>query len=152
MNGGGIGVVYNASHLIGIKGEFMGYTGSNTVSGSSNSVTAKPTLFTYLFGPQFKTRAHKANFFVEALFGAGHASASWSQLYYVSHNSGTVYNSNNSFMMDYGGGIDLKVAKHVSIRPVEVDYLFSRFSTNNVSAQQNAFKYFAGINIEMGSK
>lgn len=152
MNGGGVGFVYNVSSLIGIKADFMGYRGSNTVSGAVNSVTVNPTLFTYLFGPQFKFRRHKVDYFAEALFGAGHTSASYSQLLYVSGTPGTVYNSNNSFMMEYGGGLDWKVSHRVSIRPVEVDYLFSRFSANNISAQQNGFKYVVGINVGMGSK
>lgn len=154
MNGGGIGLVYNFNHLVGFKADFMGYRGSNTVSSSSssNSVTANPTLFTYLFGPQFKIRHHKVDYFAQALYGAGHTSASWSQAYYVSGTPGTVYNSNNSFAMEYGGGLDWKVSPHVSIRPVEVDYLFTRFSTNHISAQQNSFKYVAGINVRMGSK
>ena len=152
LNGGGIGLVYNVSSLIGIKADLMGYRGSNTVSGNSNSVTANPTLFTYLFGPQIKVRRSKVDYFAEALFGAGHSSSSFSALYYPSIGTGTVYNSNNSFMMEYGGGLDWKVGHHVSIRPVEVDYLFGRFSANNVSAQQNAFKYVVGINVGMGSK
>ena len=152
MNGGGIGLVYNLGTVLGIKGDFMGYRGSNTVSGSKNSVTTDPTLFTYLFGPHFKKRNHRVDYFGEALFGAGHTSASWSQLYYISGIPGTVYNSNNSFMMEYGGGLDWKLSPNISIRPFEVDYLFSRFSANGVSAQQNAFKYFAGINFAMGSK
>ena len=155
MNGGGIGLVYNLDRVLGIKADLMGYRGSNTVSGNINSVTANPTLFTYLFGPQFTMRGHKFNFFGEALFGAGHSSSSFSQLYYPTTGLGTgpgaVFNSNNSFMMEYGGGIDWKVGHHVSIRPVEADYLFARFSANNFSSQQNAFKYFAGINIGMGS-
>jgi hypothetical protein len=151
MNGGGVGLVYNLNKLLGIKGDFMGYRGSNTVSGAVNSVTANPTLFTYLFGPQVKFRGHKVDYFAEALFGAGHTSASYSQLLYVNGAPGAVYNSNNSFMMEYGGGLDWKVGHHVSIRPAEVAYLWSRFSTNNISAQQNGFKYFVGVNIGMGS-
>jgi hypothetical protein len=155
MNGGGIGLVYNVTHLIGIKADLMGYRGSNTVSGTTNSVTANPTLFTYLFGPQFKFRGHKVEYFGEALYGAGHSSSSFSALYYPSTgvgSAGTVYNSNNSFMMEYGGGLDFKVGHHIEIRPVEVDYLWARFSANNISAQQNAFKYVVGINVGMGSK
>jgi hypothetical protein len=152
MNGGGIGLVYNVTKMLGIKGDFMGYEGSVTATGTSNAVKVNPTLFTYLFGPQFKFRGHKVDYFAEALFGAGHTSAAWSQAFYPTGTTGTVYNSNNSFSMEFGGGLDFKVGHHVEIRPVEVDYLVARFSANNVSAQQNAFKYVVGLNIGMGSK
>jgi hypothetical protein len=151
MNGGGASFVYNVGHVVGIKADFMGYTGNNSVTSGANKITINPTLFTYLFGPQFKKRSHRVDYFGEALFGAGHTSAAYSQLLHVSGTSGTAFNSNNSFMMQFGGGLDFKVGHHVDIRPVEVDYLFARYSANNVSSQQNAFKYFAGININMGS-
>lgn len=152
MNGGGAGFVYNLSSLIGVKADFMGYTGSVTATGTSNAVKVTPTLFTYLFGPQFTKRTKKLNYFGEALFGAGHTSAAWAQAVHPTGTTGTVYNSNNSFAMEYGGGIDWKITPHIALRPVEVDYLFSRYSANGVSAQQNGFKYLIGLNIMMGSK
>jgi opacity protein-like surface antigen len=152
MNGGGIGLVYNASSLIGIKFDFMGYTGKNSVTTSNNGVGAGVDMFSYMFGPQFKIRHEKVDFFAEALFGAAHSSAGFTQLVHVTGlPPATVYNSNNSFAMEYGGGLDWKVSHHVDIRPVEIAYLFTRFSANNLSAQQNSFKYFAGINLRMGS-
>jgi opacity protein-like surface antigen len=149
MNGGGIGLVYNVDRVFGLKADFEGYRGNNQVTSGGNVITINPTLFAYMFGPQLKLRSHKVDVFGEALFGAGHTSASWSQLLHVSGTSGTVFNSNNSFMMEYGAGLDLKVSHHIDIRPVEVDYLYSRYSTNNISSQQNAFKYFVGLNFNL---
>jgi hypothetical protein len=153
MNGGGIGLVYNLTHLIGVKFDFMGYTGKNTVfnATNTNSVQANFNQFTYLFGPQFTIRHHKVNYFAEGLFGAGHSSGFYQATNYVSPGTGSVTNSNNSFAMEFGGGLDLKVSHHVYIRPVEVDYMLTRYSLNNVSAQQNYFKYVVGVNIAMGS-
>jgi hypothetical protein len=151
MNGGGIGLVYDVNSVIGIKADFMGYEGTNTISSGANSVTVDANLFTYLFGPQLTKRGHKVNYFGEALFGAGHTNSDWAQLYHINLNPGAADNSNNSFMMEYGGGLDFRVGRRVGVRPVEVDYLFSRYSANNISAQQNAFKYFAGINVAVGS-
>jgi hypothetical protein len=151
MNGGGIGFVYNINRDLGIKADFMGYKGNNTVSSGSNSVRVDANLFTYLFGPQFTKRGHRVNYFGEALFGAGHTNGDWNQFYHISLNPGSVGSSNNSFMMEFGGGLDFRVGRHIAIRPVEADYLFARYSTTNISSQQNAFKYFAGINVLMGS-
>jgi opacity protein-like surface antigen len=151
MNGGGIGLVYNASSLLGIKFDFMGYTGSNSVSNGTNRINAGFNMFSYLFGPQLKFRRGKAEYFAEALFGAAHSSGGYTLLLSTTPNPATLNNSNNSFAMEYGGGLDWKLTHRISIRPVEVAYLFTRFSTNNISAQQNAFKYFAGINVGFGS-
>ena len=152
MNGGGIGLVYNASSIVGIKFDFMGYTGKNSVTTTTNGVNAGIDMFSYMFGPQFKIRHEKVDYFAEALFGAAHSSAGLTQLLHVTGTPATVYNSNNSFAMEYGGGLDWKVSHHVSIRPVEVAYLLTKFSTNNISAHQNSFKYFGGINVNMGSR
>ena len=93
----------------------------------------------------------KFNYFAEALFGAGHSSGFYQALNYVNPGTGTATNSNNSFAMEVGGGLDWKVSPHLYIRPVEVDYMFTRYSLNNVSAMQNYFKYVVGVNIPMGS-
>ena len=49
--------------------------------------------------------------------------------------------------MAFGGGVDIPVSPHVQIRPVEVDYLYTHFSANQISASQNNFKYSAGLTI-----
>jgi hypothetical protein len=154
MNGGGIGLIYNVTHLIGVKFDFMGYTGSSSVSNPTNTNSIKGSFnqFTYLFGPQFTIRHHKVNYFAEALFGAGHSSGFYQATNYVNPGTGTAANSNNSFATEFGGGLDWKVSPHLYIRPVEVDYLLTRYSANTVSAQQNYFKYTVGVNIPIGSK
>jgi len=49
------------------------------------------------------------------------------------------------FTMALGGGLDIKVSTNFSIRPIEIDYILTRYtnpltSTNN----QNSFRYSAG--------
>ena len=60
------------------------------------------------------------------------------------------HGNNNGFAMEFGGGLDIPVATHVQIRPVEVDYLYTRIGANNMpgySAGWNNFKYVGGINF-----
>jgi outer membrane protein OmpA-like peptidoglycan-associated protein len=54
--------------------------------------------------------------------------------------------------MELGGGLDIPVTPHVAIRPVEVDYLFTQFSANQIKANQNNFRYLAGVDIGFGGK
>jgi hypothetical protein len=57
--------------------------------------------------------------------------------------------------MEFGGGLDIPLSSHVQIRPVEVDYLYTNFSSNHVvhiANRQNSFKYFAGVNFTLGGR
>ena len=60
--------------------------------------------------------------------------------------------NNNAFAMELGGGLDIMLSRTVQIRPVEVDYQLTRFGYKTYSANQNNFKYFAGINFTLGGK
>jgi len=54
--------------------------------------------------------------------------------------------------MEIGGGLDIPLSRIIQIRPVELDYQLTRFGFQNFSANQNNFKYFAGINLTFGEK
>ena len=85
LNGGGGSVTFNIDDYLGIKMDLQGY-GSNS---SSFSIPANPTfpsglsgsvegnLFTYLFGPQIKVRAHHFQPFANLLFGGAHSQRLW---------------------------------------------------------------------------
>ena len=153
VNGGGASFVYNVTHLIGIKAEFMDYTGGGGAQlrkyGYTGNVSGN--LFTYEFGPQIKKHSGRYQPFGEALFGAGHT-GTYATIYNAIHGIQAAGNSNNAFAMELGGGLDIPLSRRVSIRPVEVDYLLTQFSANNVKATQNNFKYMLGLNIGFGSK
>ena len=159
FNGGGGAFVYNFSSIFGVKADFMGYavgTGwSNELqkNGVNGFVSASGNMFTYMFGPQIKKHSGKFQPFGEALFGAAHSNG-YGTLIRCIQNQGcqglTGNNSNNAFAMEFGGGIDYALSNHIQIRPVEVDYLMTRFGYKSYSASQNNFKYFAGINFTLG--
>jgi opacity protein-like surface antigen len=150
INGGGAAFVYNPTPKFGIKAEFMDYTGGGAqlrAAGYNGNVSGN--LFTYLFGPQIAIHRGRYQPFTEALFGAGH-SGSYATIYNTIHGIQSGGSSNNSFAMELGGGLDIAVTPYVSIRPVEVDYLLTRFSAQQISANQNNFRYMAGVNIRFG--
>ena len=156
--GGGGGFVYNVTPWIGIKADFQGYTqGSglkNQLTGLGYAGQANGNLFTYLFGPQIKKHSGKFQPFGEALFGAAHTNA-YASIYNAVNSTVVSGNSNNNaFAMEFGGGLDIPVTKTIQLRPVEVDYLMTRFGVNGTSytANQNNFKYSAGVNFTFGGK
>lgn len=155
--GGGGGFVYNLTPLLGIKADFMGYTqGSGirqtlinngyTVAGQVNG-----NLFTYMFGPQIKKHTGKLQFFGQGLFGAAHSNT-YAGIYNSIHGITTGSRDNNAFAMEWGLGLDIPVTRNIQLRPVEVDYLFTRFGMNGYTGNQNNFKYVAGLNFTFGNK
>ena len=156
--GGGCGFVYNVTTVIGIKADFNGYTQG---SGLRDKLTQagytvgnlQGNVFTYMFGPQFKKHSGKLQPFVEGLFGAAHSNA-YANIYNTIHGGTSASSNNNAFAMEFGGGLDFALTKHIQARPVEVDYLYTRFGINGTSytGTQNNFKYFAGLNFTFGGQ
>ena len=155
--GGGGGFVYNVTPWIGIKADFAGYTqGSGlkdqlTTLGYPGQVNGN--VFTYMFGPQIKKHSGKLQPFGTALFGAAHSNL-YAQLFDAQNGITSAISNNNAFAMQFGGGLDFALTPHIQLRPVEVDYLYTRFGVNGTSytGNQNNFKYFAGVNFTFGGK
>ena len=153
--GGGGQVDFNFGNYFGIKADFMGYTQGSGLKVSQNGQflgNVNGNVFTYMFGPQIKKHTGVFQPFGEALFGAAHTNL-YGNICKLQNGCLSGSGDNNGFAMAFGGGIDLRVAKHFAIRPVEVDYLFTRFSANHVAnytANQNNFRYFGGLEFMFG--
>ena len=123
QGGSGSGAAYLTAE-IGIVGEF----GGCKVTGLPSGATAHE--IDYLFGPRVYFHSHGRVFpFVQALFGAERFSAGL---------TGVGSGSTNAFAWTAGGGADVMLTKHVSLRAVQVEYLMTRFggqSQNNVRLQ-----------------
>jgi hypothetical protein len=165
--GGGGGFTYYFSKVLGVTADFQGYGSQNssfTIPAGGISlvplVPATPTrfnangnLFTYLFGPQFKVHKHKLEPFGQVLFGGAHSNV-YANLSKQPGLAGIgTAPSQNAFSLLAGGGVDVVVAKHIAIRPVEVGYLLTRFSNRFTGNQnQNNFRYSAGIVFRSSSQ
>jgi len=155
--GGGVGGVYNFASFVGLKADFQFYTQGTGVRNKlehngfpAGQLSANFT--TYMFGPQFKKHSGKFQPFGEALFGAAHSNE-FAQIFEdegITDKSST----NNAFAMEFGGGLDYAIIPYVELRPVEVDYLYTRFGVNGTTytGSQNNFKYSAGVNFQFGGK
>jgi hypothetical protein len=72
-----------------------------------------------------------------ALFGVAHIGG---------HRGLGFSSSNNSFAMAIGGGVDFKVADRFSVRPLQVEYLPTRFNELGLGAQnQNNLRVFTRV-------
>jgi hypothetical protein len=155
--GGGLGGVYNVTPLIGIKADFQFYTQGTGVRNQLEKEGYPPgqlsaNFVTYMFGPQFKYHEGRYQPFGEALFGAAHSNE-FAQILADEGNT-NASSTNNAFAMEFGGGLDIPITAIIQARPVEVDYLYTRFGVNgtNYTGSQTNFKYSAGVNFTFGGK
>jgi opacity protein-like surface antigen len=133
-NGGSGYFEYNLNRTLGLVADFGGY---------ANAATAKESrLFTYMFGPRFNWRHSRWTPYAQALFGGGHL---W---------TGSNYNNTkDAFSMAIGGGVDYRLTDHIAIKPVQVEYVLTRFdNTNGFGDHQNDIRYSAGVVFRLGSK
>jgi hypothetical protein len=165
LNGGGGSATININEYLGIKMDLQGY-GSNL---TSFTIPANPTfpnglsgsvqgnLFTYLFGPQIKVRAHNVQPFGHLLFGGAHTNVYGNAFKTLCQPLGegcgvSKAPAADAFSMEFGGGVDIPINKTISFRPAEIDYLLTRFTnpltkTNN----QNNFRYAVGLTFTLGN-
>jgi hypothetical protein len=161
-NGGYGQFQYNVSRQFGLvvdagavsKGVLNGLDISSTVA----SVTA---------GPRYTFRNHgRFTPFVHVLFGGAFFSASVPVVSAVLP-PGVILppvlpgaitarwtTSTNSFAMFAGGGLDIKLHKHIAFRPIGADYYLARPDSllTGGASNRNNFRYTAGINFLFGAQ
>lgn len=132
LNGGTANVAYNVNNWLSGVADFGGYTNGNVLNSGSNG-----TLSTFLFGPRFTYRHFgRIKPFGQVLFGVTHANAAAFQ----------TTGSQAGFTMAVGGGVDYNLTRHWALRPVQADYLLTRFSVGTLSTQnQNNVRISTGV-------
>ena len=161
FNGGGGGATLFFLKILGIKADLMGYGSTSFTKTFASSVTlpgggtipagtytSQGNMFTYLFGPVVRVPIPKVKPFGELLFGGSNTNGYVNLVNSINAGGGTISKTpaQHPFTMALGGGLDISVSKHISIRPGEIDYVLSRYtnpltSTNN----QNNFRYCGGV-------
>jgi opacity protein-like surface antigen len=131
QGGSGSAAAYFSARL-GIVGEF----GACKVTGLPSGVSSHE--MDYLFGPRVYFHPQGRVFpFVQALFGGERFSAGV---------TGVGSGSTNAFATALGGGADVTLTRHLSLRAVQVDYLYTHFG----GASQNNFRIQSGIVWRIG--
>ena len=173
-NGGVGSFQYNFNRHFSFVAELGGvHNGSLTIA-SSGVLQPDQTAFTYLFGPRvFFNKAGVVSPFFEYLVGGFHNSRSFSVPNSlippgavappgVTVQPGSVdtkYRSTqNAAAMAVGGGIDIRLSRWISFRPVQLDYLPTHFSPFNIPGLgtinnanwQQSLRYSTGVSFRMG--
>jgi hypothetical protein len=161
FNGGGGGATWYFAKILGVKADFMGYGSTSFTKTFSSSVTlpnggvipagsytSQGNMFTYLFGPVVRIPIPKVTPFGEILFGGSNTNGYVNLVNSIDAAGGTISRSptQHPFTMAIGGGLDISVSTHVSLRPGEIDYVLSRYSNPLTSTNnQNNFRYCGGV-------
>jgi opacity protein-like surface antigen len=127
-NGGGGQLMYNVNNWLGILGDVGGYWATSTTN-SGSAGAAIPLLL----GPRVNLRRGVVTPFAQVLLGGVVTSSGIEQIGWQSH-----------FAMTAGGGVDFKVSKHFSIRPVQAEYFLTKIP-DGLNNRQNNFRFSAGI-------
>ncbi len=151
LNGGNASLALNFSRYFGLVADFGGYnTTELRLSGAGAApprvADADGKVFTYLFGPKFALRnSSRLTPFAQVLFGGAHASEV--SLSGCTGGLCTPLPSQNAFALTAGGGLDIRVFHHVSIRAVQAEYMMTRFAdvTSGSSQRQNDLRLSAGL-------
>jgi len=125
-------VAYNTNNRFGLVGELSGYSLARKGRDTTYQVS-------YLFGPRVSLRRHVVTAFAQLLLGGVWAA------------DGVILGPVNAFGMTAGGGIDLKVSRYFSVRPLQVEYFMTKFP-DGANDRQNNFRFGAGIVLRLGKK
>jgi len=168
-NGGNGQFVYNFKKGFGVVFDLGAVT-----KGELNHQAIDATIVNFVVGPRYTFRFHESRFrpFVQALFGGAYSAAS-TRLEILGGNvvtphifpPPTVVNPDLPFSTRFvtsrtgsaillGGGLDIKMNKHVTFRPIGADYYMTRLPSLLTGNQHNAsnFRYSVGVNFLFGEE
>jgi opacity protein-like surface antigen len=167
-NGGAGQVAVNFNRWIGFAGEI-----GSVHNGNIGGAHLDTTLTDFMFGPRISLRYSRFSPFFHVLMGGVHASTSTQINVTIPPNSNQpIYipgspdfvpgnavtlraaASQTAFAWAPGGGIDIKLSKHVSFRPIELDYYMMRLQNlrSKQDNNQHCLRYMAGFNFTFGAQ
>lgn len=133
QNGGSGYLEYNLNRVVGLVADFGGYANASALAGGNTAT------FTYLFGPRFNWRKSRVVPYTQFLFGGADTAL----------NGPLASTTRNGFATAAGGGIDIAVTKRIAVKPIQLEYIAARPSSNSF---QNNLRYSAGVVLRFGEK
>jgi opacity protein-like surface antigen len=137
-NGYDVSIAGNINNWFGVVAEVGGQFSTFTDQG----FTEKIRTHSFLFGPKFSYRRHRAVPFAQALFGVAKVKTETDEF------GPLVSFSDTGFALAVGGGLDVTLNRHVAVRVVQIDYL----RTNFFGGTQNKGRIAAGVVLRFGKK
>lgn len=124
LDGFNIAVTGNITRRIGITGDFSALFRRQTVNVTGGNVRFKSTSFSYLAGPQFKfINKTRVTPFVRALAGVSNNHFSYRATATGATTPAAEASLNiTDFALAVGGGLDVRVNKHIAVRAFQIDY------------------------------
>ncbi|HRH46355.1 MAG TPA: hypothetical protein PKY82_32215, partial [Pyrinomonadaceae bacterium] len=147
-----IAVTRNFNRYFGAKFSQSGVYSNPEIAGPGLTINAKNHAYTFAGGVQIKDNSSKSRIqpFAHALFGI---TTGKTKLDYVpcppNFNDCSVSQKKNNFTMIFGGGIDVKANKNISIRPIQIDYVRGSKELNTFITK-SAVRLGAGIVFTKG--
>src|SRR5262245_37071750 len=152
-NGGSGQFAYNFNKWGSVVADFGGVH-----NGNIGGVHLDSTFANFLLGPRVSFRYSRLTPYLQALFGGVYAASSTRILVLNPADAQTVAarltTSQDAFAMAVGGGLDFKITKHVSFRPIGLDYYLTRLQnlrSQNDNNQHN-LRYTTGVNFTFGAQ
>jgi opacity protein-like surface antigen len=156
-NGGSSQVAYNINPYIAAVFDIGGYH-----NGVVNGYEIDNTILSYMGGPRVNIRTGRVVPYFNVLFGGIWFGASTAKTVAPctgtgcgsSSTTGRAAGSMNAFAMAAGGGLDIRVSKHMSLRPIGLDYFLTRLKNPVLQDDhnQNNLRYSAGISFLFGGQ
>ena len=170
MNGGSAQFIYNFNKQFSGVADIGAVTKQNV-----GIINADNTTTFYMFGPRYSYRSEsRFTPYAQIVFGGATRSLSRQldvltganipvfpvvtpQSLFPAANTeitAQVSATQTAFAMAVGGGLDWKIAKHISFRPIAVDYVLTRFPsyfTGN-NSNQNSIRASIGVVFTIGEK
>jgi opacity protein-like surface antigen len=170
-NGGGGQFVVNFGKWIGAVAD-IGAVHNGNIGGNQLDTT----LTSFMFGPRVPFRFwERVTPYAQMLFGGMYASTStrvdipWEQIEHPSNpiaippqlapRTGRAVSlraaaQQTAFAMALGGGVDIKITKYMSLRPIGLDWQMSRLQNlrSLEDNNQHHIRYTAGLNFTFGAQ
>ena len=125
--GGGGTLAYNVTRMFGVAADLGGCRFFGNTVGLGNTITGNQ--FAYLFGPRLTLRnCTRFTPFFNLGFGGDRLSLNCNSSAancLSAFGSGTYAKS--AFALTAGGGFDIKLTKRIALRPIQAEYLYTRF-------------------------
>jgi hypothetical protein len=131
----GVNIAYtrNLNKTVGITADFSGHVRRETLTNGAGEFRKDRDQFNLMGGLQFKARtASRVTPFAHALFGVGYFRG-FSAVLLPSSNT-YFFDDAKSPAMAFGGGLDVRASKRISVRVIQADYnptFFGRGRQNN---------------------
>jgi hypothetical protein len=145
LHGFNASVTGNMAPWVGITGEFgLHSKGASILEPTTGVLKADAKIMAFRVGPKFVSHVNDTtSLFVHVLAGAYRASANVS----ASGLGFSVDGSGTGFSAATGGGVDLRVAPRIAVRPVQIDWIHlgsaSIFGVD--MGNSNGFRYSGGV-------